>query len=106
MKVWQIQAKYITKATITAAFKHLGIWPINRDIFTKEGFTPSLNFSTELSMPSTFPKMITSSPFSAKMTDRRPTDISSDNDSSDSDDSSFMDVLSPTRWYRNLPFNQ
>ncbi|KIJ31786.1 hypothetical protein M422DRAFT_122163, partial [Sphaerobolus stellatus SS14] len=51
----KIRAKYVTKATVTAAFKHSGIWPINRDVFTKEDFAPSLNFSTEPSMPSSFP---------------------------------------------------
>lgn len=43
--------------TIISAFKKSGIWPINRDIFMKEDYAPSIPYSTEAN---DFPALVSS----------------------------------------------
>jgi len=69
----------VTKTTIIAAFRHSGLWPVDRTVFTEADFAPSLNFTETAAMPSTFPPMLPVSPSSAAMTE------------SEDDDSSYND---------------
>ncbi|KIJ34985.1 hypothetical protein M422DRAFT_262946 [Sphaerobolus stellatus SS14] len=58
----QIRNKYITPQVIQAAFRHSGLWPINRNVFTDEDFVPSQNFAINADMPPTFPNIAVSIP--------------------------------------------
>ncbi|KIJ56101.1 hypothetical protein M422DRAFT_239305 [Sphaerobolus stellatus SS14] len=61
----KIRAKSVTKASVHAAFRKSGLWPVDRNIFTNEKFAPSLPFLNSCSCPvahPSYPAYIPSSP--------------------------------------------
>ena len=67
-----ICSKYMTVKSITSAFCHSGMWPIDSGIFNEQDFAPSLHFSTHVLGPPSYPYHIPSSPFCGRATS--PTD--------------------------------
>ena len=57
----QVREKYMTQTLIKSGFKKTGIYPLNRNVFTKEDFAPSKASSTIAWTPSSYPEEVPSS---------------------------------------------
>ncbi|KIJ52033.1 hypothetical protein M422DRAFT_243617 [Sphaerobolus stellatus SS14] len=74
----EVRQSYVTDKTICAAFKHSGLYPINLAVFSEADFAPSHKFSTQATVPASYPCVVPSSLISAEETD-----IESDPEDSD-----------------------